>query len=72
MASTCSDMGKEMWPELLGVHGEVAAAKIRRENRNIVVAIIQEGMYVTMDFRCDRVRIWVDKRGIVKQVPRLG
>ncbi|OVA05294.1 Proteinase inhibitor I13 [Macleaya cordata] len=68
----CDGMGKSSWPELLGVYGEVAVATIRRENRKVSVVIVKEGMMVTMDFRCDRVRVWVDKKGIVKQVPALG
>ncbi|OVA15355.1 Proteinase inhibitor I13 [Macleaya cordata] len=65
-------MGKSTRPELFGVYGEVAVATIRRENRKVSVMIVKEGMMVTMDFRCDRVRVWVDKKGIVKQVPALG
>lgn len=64
--------GKSSWPELLGVHGEVAAAIISRNNPNLGVQIVKEGMMVTQDFRCDRVRVWVNKFGIVTLVPRLG
>ncbi|KAF9608940.1 hypothetical protein IFM89_012108 [Coptis chinensis] len=72
MATDCSDMGKQMWPEMLGIRGEVAAARIRRQSPYVQVVIISEGVYVPMDFRCDRVRVWVDGRGIVKQVPRIA
>ncbi|KAK9085889.1 hypothetical protein Sjap_026300 [Stephania japonica] len=68
----CRDTGKSMWPELLGVCGEVAAETIRKENHKVRVAIIKEGMFVTMDYRCDRVRVWINKKGIVKEVPRIG
>ena len=65
-------IGKTSWPELVGVNGEVAAALIMRENPELRAVIVKEGMFVTMDFRTDRVRIWVDKNGIVKYTPRIG
>ncbi|GMN24139.1 hypothetical protein TIFTF001_040539 [Ficus carica] len=68
----CTDTGKSSWPELFGINGEVAAAIIRRENPKVNTAIVKEGMMVTMDYRCDRVRIWVDSCGIVKQTPQIG
>ncbi|KAL5561771.1 hypothetical protein UlMin_031518 [Ulmus minor] len=69
---SCSENEKSAWPELVGVNGEEAAATIRRENPNVSTMIVKEGMMVTMDFRCDRVRIWVDTYGIVKQTPQIG
>ncbi|XP_019051913.1 PREDICTED: inhibitor of trypsin and hageman factor-like [Nelumbo nucifera] len=68
----CRDVGKSMWPELVGMNGEVAAAIIANENPKVRVGIIPEGRMVTMDYRCDRVRIWVDQYGSVKQVPKIG
>ncbi|XP_021280943.1 glu S.griseus protease inhibitor-like isoform X1 [Herrania umbratica] len=70
--SDCSDTGKSSWPELVGVNGEAAAAIIVQENPKVGAVIVKEGMMVTMDFRCDRVRVWVDKYGIVKQTPQIG
>ncbi|XVE77883.1 hypothetical protein DITRI_Ditri13aG0099500 [Diplodiscus trichospermus] len=70
--SNCSDTGKSSWPELVGISGEVAAAIIEKENPKVSVAIVKEGMMVTMDFGCDRVRVWVDKYGIVKLTPKIG
>ncbi|XWS36389.1 hypothetical protein CRYUN_Cryun20dG0081300 [Craigia yunnanensis] len=64
--------GKSSWPELVGINGEVAAAIIAIENTKIGVAIVKEGMMVTMDFRCGRVRVWVDKYGTVKLTPQIG
>ncbi|PIA45265.1 hypothetical protein AQUCO_01700658v1 [Aquilegia coerulea] len=73
MADVCGgDLGKETWPELLGVPGKVAVKIINKENPKVSVSIVEEGMMVTMDFRCDRVRVWVDKKGFVKEVPRIG
>ncbi|EOX94537.1 Proteinase inhibitor I13 [Theobroma cacao] len=68
--SDCS--GKSSWPELVGVNGEAAAAIIVKENPKVGAVIVKEGMMVTMDFRCDRVRVWVDKYGIVKRKPQIG
>ncbi|KAL5711185.1 hypothetical protein ACHQM5_021672 [Ranunculus cassubicifolius] len=72
MTDICSDIGKQAWPKLLGVYGEVAVRKIREENRRVSVSIVEEGVNVTLDYRCDRVRVWVDKNGFVKQVPQVG
>lgn len=36
------------------------------------VVIIPDGSMVTMDFRMDRVRVFVDKDGIVVRTPRTG
>ncbi|XVF80921.1 hypothetical protein PTKIN_Ptkin15bG0114000 [Pterospermum kingtungense] len=70
--SDCSNTGKSSWPELMGINGEVVAAIIAKENPKVSVQIVKEGMMVTMDFRCDRVRVWVDKYGIVKTTPQIG
>jgi len=64
--------GKSSWPELVGVEGKVAEATIQRENPLVNAVIVPEGSFVTADFRCDRVRVWVDKDGIVYQVPIIG
>lgn len=52
--------------------GKVAAATVERENPKVHAVIVKEGSMVTLDLRCDRVRVWVDKHGIVKQVPHIG
>lgn len=57
---------------MVGVKGEVAAATIVRENPKLGADIVKEGMMVTMDLRCDRVRVWVDQNGFVKQTPQIG
>jgi hypothetical protein len=36
------------------------------------VPIVQPNMMVTMDYRTDRVRIYVDDNGIVSRVPQRG
>ncbi|KAG6732658.1 hypothetical protein I3842_01G189200 [Carya illinoinensis] len=65
--------GKSSWPELVGINGEVAVGIIMRENPRIIRAgTFREGSRVTADFRCDRVRVWVDGRDIVTSVPKIG
>ncbi|KAG6774568.1 hypothetical protein POTOM_021926 [Populus tomentosa] len=71
MTDVCSDTGKSSWPELVGINGEAAAKIIESENPKVRVSIVEEGMMVTQDIRCDRVRVWVDKNGIVKDIPSI-
>ncbi|KAJ7978746.1 Proteinase inhibitor [Quillaja saponaria] len=64
--------GKDSWPELKGKKGDAAARTIEWENRFVDAVIVLEGSIVTADFRCDRVRVWVDTYGIVTRVPQIG
>ncbi|KAL6194843.1 hypothetical protein ACLB2K_035918 [Fragaria x ananassa] len=57
--------GKDFWPELLGAKAREARSKIESENDLVKVVIVKEGTFVTHDYRCDRVRVWVDKHGTV-------
>ncbi|OMP01104.1 Proteinase inhibitor I13, potato inhibitor I [Corchorus olitorius] len=71
MASKCQ--GKSSWPELVGVKGEEAEATIEKENPLVDARIVVKGRNsVTMDFRCDRVWVWVDDAGYVVDVPFIG
>ncbi|KAM5550235.1 hypothetical protein ABKV19_027645 [Rosa sericea] len=70
MSDQCE--GKDSWPELLGAEGTVAKATIESENSLVEAVIVLEGTIVTGDFRCDRVRVWVDTDGIVTRVPVIG
>ncbi|GMY27216.1 inhibitor of trypsin and hageman factor-like protein [Fagus crenata] len=73
MASGCEAcVGKSSWPELVGVQGTVAEATIERENPLVNAVIVPEGSSVILDFRCDRVWVWVDKNGLVDKVPKIG
>ncbi|KAJ6736211.1 SERINE PROTEASE INHIBITOR POTATO INHIBITOR I-TYPE FAMILY PROTEIN [Salix viminalis] len=72
MTDVCpADNGKSSWPELVGINGEVAAKIIASENPKVRVSIVEEGMLVSMEISCDRVRVWVDKNGIVKDIPEI-
>ncbi|KDP36378.1 hypothetical protein JCGZ_08647 [Jatropha curcas] len=71
MANMCSP-GKTSWPELLGENGKAAAALIEKENKDLHAIVLKEGTPVTMEFRWDRVRVWVDECGVVILVPING
>ncbi|PWA72408.1 hypothetical protein CTI12_AA270950 [Artemisia annua] len=64
--------GKSCWPELVGAKGEDAAATIERENPLVHAIVLLEGSPITLDFRCDRVWVFVDSCGIVDQTPTIG
>ncbi|PHT46182.1 Subtilisin-chymotrypsin inhibitor-2B [Capsicum baccatum] len=64
--------GKTSWPELLGVTAEEAEKKIKEEKPELKIYIVPPKSMVTMDYRLDRVRLFVDESGKVAQVPRLG
>ncbi|KAL7251859.1 hypothetical protein ACSBR1_013666 [Camellia fascicularis] len=64
--------GKVSWPELLGADGETAAVTIDRENSLVKAMILPKGSPITHDFVCTRVRVFVDKSGIVVLVPKPG
>ena len=65
-------VGKGSWPELVGAKGEEAAAKIEEEDPRLHAIVVEEGSLVTMDFRCSRVWVWVNKHGVVTRVPKRG
>eukprot|EP00539_Tryblionella_compressa_P015231 CAMPEP_0178835808 /NCGR_PEP_ID=MMETSP0746-20121128/11830_1 /TAXON_ID=913974 /ORGANISM="Nitzschia punctata, Strain CCMP561" /LENGTH=67 /DNA_ID=CAMNT_0020498419 /DNA_START=196 /DNA_END=399 /DNA_ORIENTATION=- len=60
------------FPELTGLPGEEAKAKIEKEYPSLLVQVIPEDSMVTMDYREDRVRIFVDASGKVARDPRPG
>ncbi|KAI9116537.1 hypothetical protein K1719_012704 [Acacia pycnantha] len=64
--------GKDSWPELVGVERQRAEAIIERENQWVKVIIVEEGAFVSADFRCDRVWVWVNSQCRVTRVPRIG
>ncbi|KAF3456856.1 hypothetical protein FNV43_RR01510 [Rhamnella rubrinervis] len=70
MSSECK--GKDSWPELVGQQGKVAEEIIERENPLVNAIIVDEGSSVPLDYRCDRVWVWVNKSGTVISTPRIG
>ncbi|WOG94268.1 hypothetical protein DCAR_0313561 [Daucus carota subsp. sativus] len=63
---------KSSWPELVGKEGHIAAATVERENRHVRATVMREGSPTTQDFRCDRVWVVVNNRGIVVSPPHIG
>ncbi|GAB2229049.1 hypothetical protein Droror1_Dr00023184 [Drosera rotundifolia] len=73
MDATAQDCpGKNVWPELVGETGQAAAGKVQRENRFVHAIVLLDGTPVTKDFRCNRVWVWVDHKGIVIRAPHVG
>ncbi len=60
------------FPELKGIHNEKAKESILKEHPNLQVYVVPEGAMVTMDYRMDRVRLYVNEEGIVVRPPRVG
>uniref|UniRef100_A0A7R9ZMT4 Subtilisin inhibitor domain-containing protein n=1 Tax=Craspedostauros australis TaxID=1486917 RepID=A0A7R9ZMT4_9STRA len=73
MVESTADAPKTNWPELVGMSGEQAKATIMSENSSVTeIQILPAGSIVTMDYREDRVRIFVDGNGNVSVSPSIG
>lgn len=69
------DTDKTTWPELVGMPGIKAKEIIEKENPNMTtVQIVPKDSMVTMDYRTDRVRIFVEdnEQKTVARPPRAG
>jgi len=66
------NVGKSSWPELVGINGETATQIIMKENPRVNAFTVEEGSSVTTDFRCDRVRVFVNQKDSVSRVPKIG
>ena len=63
------------WPELLGKDHKMAEAHLRETyGSKFGIQVVEEGSLVTMDFRLDRIRLYVDPetKTTVTQVPIVG
>lgn len=62
------------WPEksLVGMTGEDAKKEIKGVDPSLEVHVLPEDSMVTMDYRTDRVRIFVDADGKVVRQPNAG
>ncbi|CAF3370432.1 unnamed protein product [Rotaria socialis] len=69
---TSSTLNKKEWPELVGKKGEEAVKIIKKETGFDNVLIVEQGSPITLDYRTDRVRVFVDANGIVVTVPKIG
>ena len=64
---------KAAWPELVGADGEAAVATIKAERPDLAqVMTFEEGGMMTMDWREDRVRVFVGGDGNVVAEPTCG
>ncbi|XP_031473552.1 inhibitor of trypsin and hageman factor-like [Nymphaea colorata] len=71
MATDCK--GKESWPELAGMDGQVAPPIIKAQNPYVTdVPIVKEGTVVILNFLCNRVRVWVKPNGTIYEPPTIG
>ncbi|MQL67657.1 hypothetical protein F6Q10_35190 [Streptomyces vinaceus] len=67
-ASWCK--GKQFWPELIGVPAQYAKGIIEKENPSITnIPILLSGSPITLDYLCDRVRLFDNILGFVVQMP---
>lgn len=63
---------KDTWPELIGKTAEEAKAAINAEAPGLHVEILEEGSFVTFDYKTDRVRIFVNQEGKISLAPSIG
>nr|7AOK_A Chain A, Subtilisin-chymotrypsin inhibitor-2A [Hordeum vulgare] len=63
---------KTEWPELVGKSVEEAKKVILQDKPEAQIIVLPVGTIVTMEYRIDRVRIFVDKLDNIAQVPRVG
>ncbi|XP_039042501.1 glu S.griseus protease inhibitor-like [Hibiscus syriacus] len=71
-ATATASAEKKLWPELVGEDGESAKKTIESENPNLKVTVGRDGSPMTLDYRTNRVRIWVDEKGLVVYTPTIG
>eukprot|EP01040_Poterioochromonas_malhamensis_P010443 gene10443-11362_t len=60
------------WEHLVGRTGHEAKEMILKERSSLHVHVVPANAMVTMDYRTDRVRIYVDSEGKVARAPVIG
>jgi len=63
---------KSTWPEVVGMTGDEAKEQIAKDRPDVQINVLPEVSPVTMDFRPDRVRIFVNNDQKVVAAPRCG
>ncbi|KAL7597977.1 subtilisin inhibitor [Lactuca sativa] len=63
---------KTTWPELVGMKAEDAEKKIKEEMSGAMVHVVPQDTFLTMEFRSNRVRLFVDSSQNVVRAPRIG
>lgn len=73
LAAGCESVDPEgPWPECVGEDGEACCVMIENCNPTLDCHTVPEGSAVTMDYREDRVRVFVDGQNIVVETPGRG
>ncbi|BAF29992.1 subtilisin-chymotrypsin inhibitor CI-1B [Oryza sativa Japonica Group] len=67
--SSGGEEGKTSWPEVVGLRAEEAKKVILKDMPDADIVVVPVGTPVTMDFRPNRVRIFVDT---VAGTPTIG
>lgn len=64
---------KTSWPECVGKTGEVAKSLVQADQPNFLIEFLGPMDPCTMDYRTDRVRIFIDNNtGKVTEAPMIG
>ncbi|XP_044504272.1 subtilisin inhibitor-like [Mangifera indica] len=63
---------KTTWPELVGLTADEAEKKIKEERPAVQVQVVPSNSIVTMDFKQNRVRLYVDSSRKVERAPKIG
>lgn len=70
---TSPSINKTKWPELVGRQSREAVDILKQElPGGALVQVLPEGAMVTMDFRLDRVRVFVSEEDRVSSPPMIG
>ena len=70
---TSRSINKTKWPELVGRQSREAVDILKQElPGGALVQVLPEGAMVTMDFRLDRVRVFVSEEDRVSSPPMIG
>ncbi|KAI3525838.1 hypothetical protein L1887_04967 [Cichorium endivia] len=68
----CNPTVKTTWPELVGMKAEDATKKIKEEMLGAMIHVVPQDSFLTMEFRSNRVRLFVDSSQNVVRAPRIG
>ena len=60
------------WQKCIGMTGDDCISYIQENTQDLIFELIPDGSIVTLDFRTDRVRVFVDSNDIVVDAPGRG
>ena len=63
---------KTKFPELVGKSGEEAKTELQQLHPDWTIQVMPENSMMTMDYRTDRVRIFVNSENKVVKPPMIG